>query len=251
MKESATKDIVEIDLAVANRQLQDLSAGERIRWAIETFGRNAVLLSSMQSSASVLMHLFYAMELDNEILFVDTGYHFRETLELRDEFMRRYKLNIITLYPELTPEQQEKKFERKLYLFADGQKECCHLRKTVPFLNHVTKFGRKLAMVGLRRSEGGRRTRLNPLLPDPRTRGYTLHPIYDWTDEQIQSYLQKYDVPEHPLHKQSYPSIGCECCTTPVEPGEDQRAGRWRHLKVSGKEGPDYCKINYSDGSGI
>lgn len=245
------KYIVEPDLIAVNKLLQDSTAAERIRWAVETFGRDAVLLSSMQSSASVLMHYFYSMELENEILFVDTGYHFRETLQLRDEFMRRYKLNIVTLYPDLTPEQQEKNFERKLYLFADGQKECCHLRKTVPFLNYIKQYGRKLAMVGLRRSEGGRRARLSPLIQDPRTAGYTLHPIFDWTDEQIQTYLQQHNVPVHPLHKQNYPSIGCECCTTPIEPGEDPRAGRWRHLAKADDEGPKYCNINCSDGSGI
>lgn len=245
------KQDVELDLVATNKLLQDLTAMERIRWAVETFGREAVLLSSMQSSASVLMHYFYSMELENEILFADTGYHFRETLQLRDEFMRRYKLNIVTLYPKLTPEQQEKKFERKLYLCVDGQKECCRLRKTVPFISHMERCGRKLAMVGLRRSEGGKRSKLNPLLQDPRTRGYTLHPIFDWTDEQVQTYLQEHDVPVHPLHKQDYPSIGCECCTTPVKPGEDPRAGRWRHLADAGNEGPKYCRINYSDGSGI
>lgn len=245
------KHTLELDLIAANRLLQGLTAAERIHWSVETFGKDAVLLSSMQSSASVLMHYFYTMELDNEILFVDTGYHFRETLQLRDEFIHRYRLNIVTLYPELTPEQQEKKYEKKLYLHIDGQKECCRLRKTVPFITHMKQYERKLAMVGLRRSEGGRRAKLVPLIQDPRTAGYTLHPIFDWTDEQIQIYLQKNDVPVHPLHKQNYPSIGCECCTSPVEPGEDPRAGRWRHLADPGNEGPKYCNINCSDGSGI
>ncbi|MDQ1272523.1 MAG: phosphoadenosine phosphosulfate reductase [Planctomycetota bacterium] len=245
------KHTIELDVIAANKQLQGLTAMERVRWAVETFGKDAVLLSSMQSSASVLMHYFYSMELENEILFVDTGYHFRETLQLRDEFMRCYKLNMVTLYPELTPEQQEKKFEKKLYLYADGQKECCRLRKTVPFISHMKQSGHKLAMVGLRRSEGGRRAKLFPLIQDPRIAGYTLHPIFDWTDEQIQTYLQQDDVPVHPLYKQNYPSIGCECCTTPVEPGEDPRAGRWRHLAKADDEGPKYCNINCSDGSGI
>lgn len=245
------KDTVDLDLTTANKQLEGFNVMERISWAIETFGRDAVLLSSMQSSASVLMHCFYRMELENEVLFVDTGYHFRETLQLRDDFMQRYHLPIVTLYPELTPEQQEKKFGRKLYLSVDGQKECCRLRKTVPFINYMKQFGRRLAMVGLRRSEGGRRAKLAPLIHDPRTGGYTLHPIFDWSDKEIQTYLQKHDVPVHPLHKQNYPSIGCECCTTPVESGEDPRAGRWRHLAGAGDDGPKYCNINCSDGSGI
>ncbi|MSS72597.1 MAG: hypothetical protein EXS64_14050 [Candidatus Latescibacteria bacterium] len=80
---------------------------------------------------------------------------------------------------------------------------------------------------------------------------YTLHPIFDWTDEQVDRYLKENDVPTHPLHERNYPSIGCECCTTPVAPGEDPRAGRWRHLREPGDDGPKYCNINFSDGSGI
>jgi phosphoadenosine phosphosulfate reductase len=244
-------DRVELDLTETNERLLSSDAEGRIRWAVEAFGRGAVLLSSMQKTASVLMHLFHRMGLDNEVLFVDTGYHFPETLRLRDAFMRRYRLNLVTLYPDLTPEQQEKTFEKKLYLYVDGQKECCRLRKTVPYINHMRQSAHRLTMVGLRRTEGGRRSRLEPLTPDPRIQGYTLHPICDWTDEQIERYLADNDVPEHPLHKQSYPSIGCECCTTPVAPGEDPRAGRWRHLREPGDDGPKYCNINFSDGSGI
>ena len=106
-------------------------------------------------------------------------------------------------------------------------------------------------MVGLRRSEGGRLNGLDILMQDPRTGGYTLHPIYDWTDEHIEVYLRENDVPEHPLHAQGYPSIGCECCTTPVEPGEDPRAGRWRHLAEAGEDAPKYCNILLTDGAGI
>jgi phosphoadenosine phosphosulfate reductase len=237
-----------MDLAAVNKALQSLDAEGRIRWAVDTFGRSAVLLSSMQKTASVLMHLFHRLGLENEILFADTGYHFRETLQLRDEFVRRYRLNVLTLYPERTPEQQEKTFEKKLYLFVDGQKECCRLRKTAPYIDHMKQSGHRLTMVGLRRDEGGQRARLDPLTRDPRIQGYTLHPIFDWTDEQIEAYLKENDVPVHPLHARSYPSIGCECCTTPVAPGEDPRAGRWRHLREPGDDGPKYCNINFSDG---
>ncbi len=244
-------DTIALDLAEANERLQSLDAEGRIRWAVETFGPNAVLLSSMQKTASVLMHLFHRMGLDNEVLFVDTGYHFPETLRLRDDFMRRYRLNLVTLYPGLTPEQQEQAFEKKLYLYVDGQKECCRLRKTVPYLDHMRQSGHRLTMVGLRRTEGGRRGRVEPLILDPRIQGYTLHPIFDWTDGQIETYLRKNAVPEHPLHRRNYPSIGCACCTTPVAPGEDPRAGRWRHLREPGDDGPKYCNINFSDGAGI
>ena len=123
----------------ANEFLKGKTALERVAYGIEKFGRKAVLLSSMQKTASVLMCFFHKLGVDNEILFVDTGFHFHETLALRDEFMRRYKLNIVTLYPALTPEQQEEKYSYKLYRTMEGQPVCCDLRKGEPFIGYITK----------------------------------------------------------------------------------------------------------------
>ena len=240
-----------IDLEQANAELETLSAEDRLRWGVDHFGEDAVLLSSMQKTASVLMHLFHRTGLDNEILFTDTGFHFHETLRLRDDFMRRFHLNIVTLYPATTPVEQEEEYGHKLHLFADGQPVCCRLRKEEPFLGYMREKGRRLVFNGLRRTEGSKRKNLRILQLDPRIAGFALHPIYDWSTEQITSYLRENDVPIHPLHDQSYPSIGCAPCTTPIEPGEDERAGRWRHLRGADTQGPLYCGINFSDGDGI
>jgi phosphoadenosine phosphosulfate reductase len=242
---------VEIDMHAANQRLAPLSAEERIQWAVEQFGMGLTMLSSMQKTASILMHIFYRLGLENEIIFGDTGYHFHETLQLRDQYMRDFKLNIVTVYPTMTPEQQEKHYGQKLYQFVDGQKECCRIRKEDPFLLHMRSNGRRCVVSGLRSSEGGKRGGIEPLHRDPRIKGYTLHPIYDWSDEAVAEYIRKHDLTIHPLHAQSYPSIGCECCTTPVAPGEDERAGRWRHLRTEDGQGPTYCGINFTDGSGI
>jgi len=240
-----------LDVNSTNAKLEAMPALERVAWAVENFGDAAVLLSSMQKTSSVLMHLFHRLDLENEILFVDTGFHFHETLAMRDLFMRRFGLNIVTLYPQDTPLAQEERFGHKLHLFVDGQKECCRLRKEEPFVGHVRQHARKLVMVGLRRVEGGHRGDLEVLSKDPRIGGYAMRPIVDWTDDQIDRYVADHDLPVHPLHAQDYPSIGCACCTTPVEPGEDARAGRWRHLRQTDGESPQYCGINFTDGAGI
>lgn len=240
-----------IDLAQANAALADQSAVERIQWAVEHFGEAAVLLSSMQRTSSALMHMFHSLGLENEILFVDTGFHFHETLWVRDEFLRRYRLNVVTLYPKHTPEQQEQLYGRKLHMFKDGQPECCEARKERPFVEHMQRRGRRLVMNGLRRSDGGRRAKIEVLEADPRFGGYKLNPLLDWSDGRLDEYIAAHDVLVHPLHAENYPSIGCACCTTPVLPGEDPRAGRWRHLRDLEGQGPQYCGINFSDGSGI
>lgn len=245
-----SQDFDDDSCSQASLQLSAMSAEERIRWAVDNFGDNAILLSSMQKTSSVLMHMLHRMGLGNEILFIDTGYHFQETLRLRDEFIRRYGLNVVSLYPEQSVEQQEKEAGYKLYEQAEGQKLCCKKRKIIPFLSYMKYAGHKLAMVGVRSNEGYKRSAVDYLIKDSRTEGYTIHPILDWTDNDIEKYLNSNDVPVHILHSQSYPSIGCECCTTPVYPGEDARAGRWRHLRKP-DDAPKYCEILLTDGAGI
>jgi phosphoadenosine phosphosulfate reductase len=242
----------QLDGERANADLARLSAEDRIRWAVEIFGLKVILLSSMQRTSLVLMHMFHALGLANEILFVDTGYHFTETLRLRDQVMRTWHLNLVTLYPELNLEEQESRFGKKLYACTDGQPECCRMRKEEPLLRHLADKPAPVLVNGLRREEGGRRANLRPLGRDLRTKGYQLSPLFDWKHADIDAYTANHSLPVHPLYAKDYASIGCYPCTTPIQPGEDERAGRWRHLRVlAGPDAPQYCGINFTDGSGI
>jgi phosphoadenosine phosphosulfate reductase len=241
-----------LDCAEVHQILEPLSAEKRISWAVETFSDGVVLLSSMQRTSIVLMHMFHTLGLSNEILFLDTGYHFVETLRMRDAYMRQYQMNIVTLYPELTIEEQEAQYGKKLFSCADGQPECCRLRKEAPLLRYLATKKCPVAVNGLRRTEGGRRAGILALTADPRIAGFSLSPIYDWTSDDIQAYITKHQLSVHPLYAKSYASIGCSPCTTPIKPGEDVRAGRWRHLRPpEDGEAPLYCGINFTDGSGI
>jgi phosphoadenosine phosphosulfate reductase len=245
-------DRIRIDSATANAALEPLSALERIRWAVDALGDDVVLLSSMQKTAVVLMHLFHRLGLANEVLFVDTGYHFFETLKMRDEYMRRYRLNLVTLYPVSTIEEQETLHGGKLFASIDGQPECCRMRKEAPLLAHLETRRSPVLVNGLRRSEGGKRRNIRPLGEDLRTGGYQLSPLFDWTGDDVAAYIAEHKLLVHPLHAEGYPSIGCYPCTTPVQPGEEARAGRWRHLRVlNGEAAPEYCRINFTDGAGI
>ena len=126
------------------------------------------------------------------------------------------------------------------------------MRKERPLLAHLETKRAPVLVNGLRRAEGGRRGNIKPFTEDRRTGGYQLSPIYDWSGEDVAAYIAEHGLPVHPLHAQSYPSIGCYPCTTPVAPGEDARAGRWRHLRVLNEgAAPEYCQINFTDGGGI
>ena len=98
-------------------------------------------------------------------------------------------------------------------------------------------------------AEGGRRANVLVLGADPRTGGFSFAPLFDWKNDDVEAYIAKNGLPMHPLYDKSFRSIGCYPCTTPVEPGEDDRAGRWRHLqKPEADDAPKYCRINFSDG---
>lgn len=226
-----------------------LDAVGRVQAISDAYGRDALLLSSMQKTSSALMHMIHRTGGKIRVLFVDTGFHFIETLAVRDAFIEKYGLQIDTAYPKMTPKEQFVEFNTDLWRHPDGQKICCGLRKEEPFLEAAR--GTTAVMNGLMRAEGGKRKNISPVGEDQRLDCHMFHPIYDWTEAMVEEYNAKHNVPVNALHFNNFPSIGCTVCTTPVRPGEDKRAGRWRHL--SGEDGtkPTYCNINFSDGGGI
>lgn len=230
-------------------EFASMDALARVAAVDRAFGADALLLASMQKTSGILMHMIHRVGGRIRVIFVDTQYHFPETLALRDEFIRRYGISIETVLPDLTPDEQREKYGCELYEFVDGQPTCCNLRKEVPFLKHAAGF--RASLSGLMRGEGGKRGELKPVGFDRRLSIPTFHPIFDWSFEDVDAYTKEHDLPVHPLYEKNYLSIGCAPCTTPVLPGEDRRAGRWRHLRTADGNQPIYCNINYSDGGGI
>ncbi|MBI3735969.1 phosphoadenylyl-sulfate reductase [Candidatus Sumerlaeota bacterium] len=228
-----------------------MSAYDRMAAIDRLHGSGALMLTSLQKPSGVLMHMIHRIKAQTFILFVDTQFHFKETLEIRDEYIRRYALQITTVYPENTPEQQFEKFGCNLYEYIDGQPNCCYMRKEEPFLKAAREHGVTATISSLMRAEEGARKKIEPIGFDKRLGCKTYYPLYDWTFEQLEDYIREHELPVHKLYAQNYLSIGCAPCTTPVLPGEDRRAGRWRHLRQSDGSKPQYCNINYGDGGGI
>jgi phosphoadenosine phosphosulfate reductase len=237
-----------IDIDAVNQELAGKPAKEIISWAYHEFGDELGMLSSMQRTASAITHMIYSLGLTKtEIMFIDTQYHFQETLDLRDELIEKYGLNIKTYYPEKSPEEQFNEYGKELYLRDQDYQICCKLRKEVPYLKASERFSALIS--GLMRSEGGARKNVQPVLYDSRNDVYKIHPILEWTMDDVNQYNQEHDVPVHKLHFAGYPSIGCWTCTTPVRDGEDERAGRWRHVRDSNPNVGQklYCGINLVD----
>jgi phosphoadenosine phosphosulfate reductase len=228
------------ELADLNATMETRTPHELLTWAKSTFGGRVAILSALQRAGCTICHMAFAAKARLDVLFVDTGVLFPETLDTRDKVAAQYDLNIITLRPETSMEEQTEKFG-VLYLTPDGQTQCCEMRKTAPLLKIK---GRYDALIGsLRRGDGERRSKVPILAVDPKMNCLRVNVLATFTDQQLADYIQQHSVITNPLHKQGYATIGCNRCTTPVLPDEPKRAGRWRHL------GPwaMYCGINPTD----
>ncbi|QXJ20530.1 phosphoadenylyl-sulfate reductase [Actinomadura graeca] len=211
------EDIVES----AATALEGAPSLEVIRWAAATFGDRICLTSSMSDAA--LIHLVSKVKPGIDVLFVDTGYHFAETIGTRDAVEAVYPVNVINVTPSRTVQEQESALGPRL--FGRNPDLCCHLRKVEPLGRALE--GYMAWFSGIRRDETASR-RDRRVVEWDRKRGMVkVNPILDWTQEQMDGYIEDNGVLVNPLHYDGYPSIGCAPCTAPVAPGEDPRSGRW------------------------
>lgn len=185
------------------------AAQDILEWAFDQFGLRVVLASSMQDS--VLIDLAWRVEPRVEVFFLDTGFHFYETIATAKAVRQRYDLNLVMLEPVDDPAVWSE----------EGYKACCKSRKVTPMNNYLKD---KLAwMSGLRRVES--ETRANAKAVDwDSSRGLVkINPIVEWSDEQVDAYIKENDLIVNSLRLEGYDSIGCVPCTIPG----DGRDGRW------------------------
>jgi phosphoadenosine phosphosulfate reductase len=150
-----------------------------------------------------------------EVVFLDTQYHFEETLQYVKQLETRYDMNLRVMQPLIEPDD----------LWEIDTNECCTLRKVEPLARALE--GKQAWMTGLRRSEAATRASA-PIVGLDVGRGVVkVNPIATWTDADVAAYVRDHELPEHPLRDEGYLSIGCWPCTRPVGEGEDARAGRW------------------------
>ncbi|QDT63160.1 phosphoadenylyl-sulfate reductase [Calycomorphotria hydatis] len=232
--------LTQADLTDLNNTFEERTPEELIHWATEMFGNRVAALSSMQRSGNAICHMLSKMGANIPVLFVDTGVLFQESLDTRDKVRDMYGLRVITLTPEKTMQEQTEE-HGVLYLTAEGQQQCCDLRKAQPLLKVSDQYDAFIS--SLRRVDGGKRANLPILSLDPQTNTIRINPLVGFSKEQFEEYVAENNVYINPLHAQGYATIGCNRCTTPVLESEPGRAGRWRHL------GPwsQYCGINPSD----
>ena len=198
---------------------------ELLAWAGRTFGKSLAVACSMASDTVV--PALVSQHIKNvDVLFLDTGYHFQETIETRDAFASDWPVNVRTLLPRLTVPEQDAEFGPKLHDREPAT--CCGIRKVEPLDNALE--GYEAWVTGLRREETPHRANAAPVEWDERHHMVKINAIVDWTFDDVVSWAETNLVVVNPLLTQGYPSIGCAPCTRKVAPGEDPRAGRWSGL---------------------
>lgn len=215
----------EIELqALAERgaaELDGASANDLLRWTDEHFGGNYVVASNMQDA--VLIDLAAKVRPGVDILFLDTGYHFVETIGTRDAVEAVYDVNVVNVTAEKSVAEQDELFGKDL--FAREPNECCRMRKVEPLSKALR--GYSAWVTGIRRVEAP--TRANaPLISWDKAFGLVkINPLAAWSDDDMQEYIDANGVLVNPLVYEGYPSIGCAPCTAKPVEGADPRSGRW------------------------
>jgi phosphoadenosine phosphosulfate reductase len=205
----------------ANQELENASAQEIMRWAAETFGRRFAVTSSMEDA--VVAHLASTALPGVDVIFLDTGYHFPETLGTRDAVAEVYPVNVITLTPRQTVAEQDAEFGPRLH---DRDPDlCCALRKVKPLADALSSYD--AWATGLRRAETHNRVIAPVVGWDEGKQKVKVSPLARWSDEDVEKYVAENGVLVNPLQYDGYPSIGCFPCTRRVAEGEDARSGRW------------------------
>jgi phosphoadenosine phosphosulfate reductase len=200
------------ELSLLNDEFEQLSAAQILRWSADSFGPHLSLAASMTDA--VLIDLAVKVAPAIEVVFIDTGYHFPETLETVEKVRRYYGLNLRIMTVATHDEE----------LWKVDPGNCCSAVK-------VGQLDRALAgkaawMSGLRRDESATRAD-SPILARDLRGLIKINPLANWTAAQVQDYIVEHSILVNPLLDQGYPSIGCMPCTNKVAPGEDPRSGRW------------------------
>jgi phosphoadenosine phosphosulfate reductase len=215
-------------------ELAGANATELLQWTEEHFGGvngprggatcNYVVASNMQDA--VLVDLAAKVRPGVPVMFLDTGYHFVETIGTRDAIESVYDIRVVNVNPEQTVAEQDKLLGKDL--FARDPAECCRLRKVVPLGKALR--GYSAWVTGLRRVEAPTRANAALISFDEAFKLVKINPLAAWSDQDMDDYIAEHDALVNPLVYEGYPSIGCAPCTAKPVEGADPRSGRWQGM---------------------
>lgn len=203
-------------------ELEGAGAIELLHWTDETFGADGYVVASNMEDA-VLVDLAAKVRSGVRVLFLDTGYHFPETIGTRDAVELAYDIRLLNVTPEHTVAQQDELLGKDL--FARDPNECCRLRKVVPLAHALGGYA--AWVTGIRRVNAPTRANAPLISFDDKFNVVKVNPLASWSDQDMADYIAEHNVLVNPLVDEGYPSIGCAPCTVKPAPGADPRSGRW------------------------
>ena len=207
-----TTMLSEQDLAAMAASLEQATPEDIVGWAAATFGDRLCLTTSLTDA--VLVDLVARVAPGTEVIFLDTQYHFPETLDTLEVVRRRYPVKLNVRRPDVPRDD----------LWRTDTDACCAVRKVAQL--DAALAGKEAWLSGLRRDDSPDRA-ATPIVERDRRGLVKVNPIANWTDDDVALYIQLHDVPVNPLVARGYPSIGCWPCTQAVAEGADKRSGRW------------------------
>ena len=210
-------------LEAISARLDDAPPEETLRWAFDEFGDRVAIATGFGPEGVALIHMAVRANPRPNIFFLDTGFLFAETYELRRRIEDRYRIKIRAVQTAITPESQEEMFGPKLW--SKDPDLCCRLRKLEPLKEELSNLDAWITAIRRDQTEARRTARVVEW--DPRWQAVKINPLAGWSKQDVWAFIARERVPYNPLHDAGYPSIGCLHCTRAVGPGEDDRAGRW------------------------
>ncbi len=216
--------------------LNDADARSIIQYIDQNFAEEAVFSTSFGIEDQVLTHFLALENAKINIFTLDTGRLFPETYYVWNRTLDLYNLNIKAFYPQTQAVEQllETKGPSSFYNSVEDRKECCHIRKIEPLKRAIN--GYQVWITGIRAEQSVNRDQMEFVEWDEQNQIIKIHPLYNWSLNDVEKYLRDNFVPYNPLHDKGFVSIGCQPCTRAVQEGEDFRAGRWWWEDKSKKE---------------
>lgn len=210
------------------KSLLPLSLDERLAQIALLFqGKKLVFSTSFGQEDQAITHAIATQKLAIEIFTLDTGRQFQESYELIDLTVKKLGFNLTTFFPQRAAVEElvAKKGFNSFYSSVENRKECCFIRKIEP-LNRALQ-GADVWITGLRAEQSENRADMPMIEWDAQKNLYKINPLIDWSFETLEKYLTEHKIPQNPLHKKGFISIGCAPCTRAIAEGEHPRAGRW------------------------
>lgn len=211
--------------AVLNTRYADAPRKELLHDAVRGFFKGRIaLVSSFGADSVVLLHMMSEIDRSTPVLLLETGLLFPETLVYQEKLTRTLGLEDVRL---IRPDPTDlSMLDEGADLHLSNTYGCCHLRKTLPLRRAMMDFD--ASITGRKRGQAASRADLALADLDDRSGSVRLNPLATWNAHDLRSYIERHNLPPHPLVAEGYPSIGCAPCTSPVREGEDARSGRWR-----------------------